>query len=211
MARFAEWLEPMAATLTQERFAGPEWVFERKLDGIRMLAFKQGKTVQLLSRNRLPQNAAYPSIVDAVARLPQHDLVIDGEATGVWGPRTGKAAYHVFDVLWIEGRSATGLPLDERRRILRTLPLRSPLQRVPELKEAAPWERACREGWEGVIAKRRTSTYEHRRSPHWLKMKCEATQELVVGGFTDPQGGRVGLGALLVGYFEKQKLQFAGK
>jgi bifunctional non-homologous end joining protein LigD len=74
-----------------------------------------------------------------------------------------------------------------------------------------PWERACSEGWEGVIAKRRSAPYEHRRSPHWLKMKCEATQELVVGGFTDPQGGRVGLGALLVGYFQKDDFIFAGK
>jgi bifunctional non-homologous end joining protein LigD len=70
---------------------------------------------------------------------------------------------------------------------------------------------ARREGWEGVIAKRRDSPYEHRRSPHWLKMKCEESQELVVGGFTDPQGKRVGLGALLVGYFEEQDFCFAGK
>ena len=83
--------------------------------------------------------------------------------------------------------------------------------RVPALDDPKPWDRACSEGWEGVIAKRRDSRYEHRRSPHWLKMKCEATQELVVGGFTDPQGARVGLGALLVGYFEGDDLVFAGK
>jgi len=95
--------------------------------------------------------------------------------------------------------------------LLKDLPLRTPLARVPEVKDDKPWERACSEGWEGVIAKRRTSTYEHRRSPHWLKMKCEASQELVVGGFTDPQGSRVGLGALLVGYFEGDDFVFAGK
>jgi bifunctional non-homologous end joining protein LigD len=82
---------------------------------------------------------------------------------------------------------------------------------VQALDDPAPWERAAREGWEGVIAKRRGSVYEHRRSPHWLKMKIEATQELVVGGFTDPQGARVGLGALLVGYFEGEEFVFAGK
>ena len=81
------------------------------------------------------------------------------------------------------------------------------MQRVAPLDDPKPWERACSEGWEGVIAKRRDSPYEHRRSPHWLKMKCEASQELVVGGFTDPQGGRVGLGALLVGYFERRRLR----
>ena len=91
------------------------------------------------------------------------------------------------------------------------MPLESPLSRVDALDDPKPWERACREGWEGVIAKRRGSRYEHRRSPHWLKMKCEATQELVVGGFTDPQGARVGLGALLVGYYEGDDLVFAGR
>jgi bifunctional non-homologous end joining protein LigD len=197
---FPEWVEPMAATLTQERFTGPEWIFERKLDGIRLLAFKQGTDVRLLSRNRLLQNASYPSIVDAIAKLPPHDVILDGEATGVWG-RAGRVAYHVFDILWLEGRDVTALPLDRRRALLHDLPLRSPLARVPSLEETKPWERACKDGWEGVIAKRRDSPYEHRRSPHWLKMKCEAPQELVVGGFTDPQGSRVGLGALLVGYF----------
>jgi len=207
---FPEWLEPMAATLTQERFAGPEWIFERKLDGIRLLAYKKGEDIRLFSRNRLPQNASYPSVVRAIADLPVHDVILDGEATGVWG-KQGKVAYHVFDVLWLDGRDVTSLPLEERRALLSELPLASPLARVAELREEKPWERACREGWEGVIAKRRDASYEHRRSPHWLKMKCEATQELVVGGFTDPQGGRVGLGALLVGYFEGDDFVFAGK
>jgi bifunctional non-homologous end joining protein LigD len=200
----------MAATLTQERFSGPDWIFERKLDGIRLLAFKHGQDVRLLSRNKLPQNAAYPSVVDAIARLPVHDVILDGEATGVWG-KQGKAAFHVFDIPWFDGRDVTALPLEERRALLSKLPLKAPLERVAELHDPKPWERACREGWEGVIAKRRDSPYEHRRSPHWLKMKCEATQELVIGGFTDPQGGRVGLGALLVGYFDNRDFVFAGK
>jgi bifunctional non-homologous end joining protein LigD len=105
----------------------------------------------------------------------------------------------------------TSRPLEARRALLSNLPIRSPLEQVPELIEPKPWERACKDGWEGVIAKRRDSLYEHRRSPHWLKMKCEATQELVVGGFTDPQGSRVGLGALLVGYFDDHDFVFAGK
>jgi bifunctional non-homologous end joining protein LigD len=200
----------MAATLTQERFEGPEWIFERKLDGIRLLAFKRGRAVRLLSRNRLPQNASYPSVVDAISSLPVRELILDGEATGVWG-RQGPVAYHVFDILWLDGRDLTSLPLDERRALLQKLPFRSPMRRVASLPGREPWKRACKEGWEGVIAKRRDSRYEHRRSPHWLKMKCEATQELVVGGFTDPQGSRVGLGALLVGYFEGEDFVFAGK
>lgn len=202
---FPEWVEPMAATLTQERFAGPEWIFERKFDGIRLLAFKKGRDVRLLSRNQLPQHN--PEIAAAVAELPSRHVILDGEVT--W--RGEKNAYYVFDVLWLDGRDVTRLPLDERRALLRALPLRSPLQRVAELNDPKPWERACAEGWEGVIAKRRDAPYEHRRSRHWLKMKCESSQELVVGGFTDPQGGRVGLGALLVGYYDGDDFVFAGK
>ncbi|MES1204637.1 MAG: RNA ligase family protein [Pseudomonadota bacterium] len=207
---FPEWVEPMAATLTRERFSGPEWVFERKLDGIRLLAFKDGAEVRLLSRNRLPQNLSYPSFVTAIRALAVRDVILDGEALGVWG-RRGEIAYHVFDVLWLDGRDVTSLPLDDRREILTSLPLRPPLVRVDRLDDDRPWDRACQEGWEGVVAKRRDSPYEHRRSPHWLKMKCEASQELVVGGFTEPQGKRVGLGALLVGFFEGDDFVFAGK
>jgi len=207
---FPTWFVPMAATLTQKRFTGPEWIFERKLDGIRVLAFKNGADVQLLSRNKLPLNGSYPAVVDAVAQLPVREVVLDGEATGAWG-RQGDADYHVFDILWIDGRDVTSLPLDDRRALLARLPLTRPLAHVAALDDPAPWERACREGWEGVIAKRRDAPYEHRRSPHWLKMKCELTQALVVGGFTDPQGARVGLGALLVGYFDGDDLVFSGK
>ena len=204
------WLEPMAATLTDQRFTGPEWTFERKLDGIRMLAFKQGSDVKLLSRNRLVLTGAYPSVAKAIAEIPVRDAIFDGEATWAWG-RQGKADYHVFDVLWLNGKSTTAKTLDERRALLAAIPFVLPVARVKEIKGDAPWERACREGWEGVIAKRRDAPYEHRRSKAWLKMKCEATQELVVGGFTDPQRSRVGLGALLVGYFEGPDFVFAGK
>jgi ATP-dependent DNA ligase len=203
---FPEWVVPMAATLTQERFEGPEWLFERKLDGIRMLAFKNGADVKLYSRNRLPQH--YPAVAEAIAALPVHDVILDGEAA--WDPAS-RIAYHIFDILWREGRSVTHLPLEARRALLQDLSLGTPLAHVPEVTDKKPWDRACREGWEGVIAKLRTSPYEHRRSSHWLKMKCEATQELVVGGFTDPQGSRVGLGALLVGYFDRNDFVFAGK
>ena len=210
MASLPIWLEPMAATLTRERFSGPEWIFERKLDGIRLLAFKRGHEVQLLSRNQLPQNAHYPELVSALAALPAGDAILDGEGLGVWG-RQHAPGYHLFDVLWIDGDDVTGLPLVQRRQLLERLPLQPPLHLVQRLPGTAPWEDACRQGWEGVVAKRLDSPYEHRRSPHWLKMKCEASQELVVGGFTEPEGKRRGLGALLVGYYEGEDLVFAGK
>jgi bifunctional non-homologous end joining protein LigD len=196
-----DWLEPMAATLTQERFAGAEWLFERKYDGIRLLAYKRGTSVKLYSRNRLEQHCR--GVAEAVAALPVGNAILDGEIAG--------GTYYVFDAMWIDGRDVTKLPLEERRALLAELPMRAPLARVEEIRDERPWERACAAGWEGVIAKRRGSVYEHRRSPQWLKMKCEEAQEFVVGGFTDPQGARLGLGALLVGYYEGEEFVFAGK
>jgi ATP-dependent DNA ligase len=204
MSAFPDWLVPMAATLTQDRFSGPEWRFERKYDGIRLIAFKQGADVRLFSRNRLPQNL--PNIEAAIARLPVDDAILDGEIT--WDLHS---AYHVFDVLWLNGERLTGRPLEERLALLERLPLKSPLHRVEPLDGASPWDRACAEGWEGVIAKRLGSVYEHRRSKSWLKMKCELKHDFIVGGFTDPRGSRVGLGALLVGHEEKGEFVFAGK
>jgi ATP-dependent DNA ligase len=205
MSSFPEWLVPMAATLTQERFSGPEWIFERKFDGIRLLAYKKGNDVQLFSRNHLPQNI--PAVQQAIERLPHHELILDGEIT--WPG--SKIAYHVFDIMWIDGRNVTTLPLEERRELLAQLPFEEPLHHVTLIDEPSPWERAEREGWEGVIAKRRDSIYEHRRSKQWLKMKCELSENFLIGGFTDPRGKRVGLGALLVGYHKDNDFVFAGK
>jgi len=207
---FPDWLAPMAATLTAERFTDPAWTFERKLDGIRVLAYKNGSDVHLWSRNRLPLTKAYPKVASAIAQLPIKSAILDGEATGAWG-KLGEADYYVFDVLWLDGRDVTALPLTERRRLLGGIPFRLPVARLLPLDVESPWAFACREGWEGVIAKRLDAPYEHRRSKHWLKMKCEEQQELVVGGFTDPQGSRVGLGALLLGYYEQDEFVFAGK
>jgi ATP-dependent DNA ligase len=199
-----EWLEPMAATLTEKRFNDPEWLFERKYDGIRLLAFKEAGDVRLITRYRKLQDI--PELAAAIGRLPARNLILDGELS--WDRYS---TYHVFDILWLDNLDVTGLPLDARRALLADLPLTAPMQRVPELHGAAPWDRACADGWEGVIAKRRDSPYEHKRSKHWLKMKCELTGDFVVGGFTDPLGSRVGLGALLVGYHQGDEFVYAGK
>ena len=195
----------MAATLTQQRFVGPEWVFERKFDGIRLLGFKKGTDVRLLSRNQLPQHL--PPVAQAIGSLPARNLILDGEMT--WS--AAAARFHVFDIMWLDDDDLRSRPLEDRRDALANLPLQSPLVLVERLHSERPWEQACAEGWEGVIAKRRGSLYEPRRSPAWLKMKCELTAQFVVGGFTDPQGVRVGLGALLVGHFNGDELLFAGK
>src|SRR5687767_2627763 len=115
-----DWLEPMAATLTQERFSGGNWLFERKFDGIRLLAYKRGDEVRLYSRNRLPQNL--PPLAAAVARLPVDEVILDGEVT--WD---GHSGYHVFDILWLNGHNVTALPLEDRRALLRELPFMEPI------------------------------------------------------------------------------------
>src|SRR3954447_24776150 len=97
----------MAATLTRERFADPEWVFERKLDGIRLLAFKRGREVRLLTRNQVLRNESYPTYVEAIAALPLADAILDGEATGMWEERDVASGYHLFDVLWLDGKDVT--------------------------------------------------------------------------------------------------------
>ena len=201
---FPEWIKPMAATLTEKRFTAREWLFERKYDGIRVLAFSHPDGVRLLSRNRLPQ--PLPSVAEAIAALPVDEIVLDGEVTWDDG-----LAYHVFDIMWLNGRDVMTLTLDERRALLDSLPFTAPLHRVPALDDREPWTRACAEGWEGVIAKRRDSRYEQRRSPHWLKMKCELTGEFLIGGFTDPQGSRQGLGAVLVGHYVDGEFVFVGR
>jgi ATP-dependent DNA ligase len=165
-----DWLEPMAATLTKDRFATPDWVYERKLDGIRLIAFKDGPDVRLLTRNRLSHAHHYPDVVKAIAALPVTNVILDGEAMGVWREHD-EVGLHVFDILSLGGEDLTQCTLDERRKRLEALPLRPPLYLVDRLTDAEPWERACAEGWGRVIAKRGDSVCEHRRSPHWRKMK----------------------------------------
>src|SRR5262245_20367257 len=140
MPKLPDWLEPMAATLTQERFSGAEWLFERKFDGIRLLSYKRGSEVQLFSRNRLPQHL--PAIAGAVARLPVDDVILDGEVT--WD---GQSGYHVFDIMWLDGTLVTSRPIEERRALLKNLPFEPPMRHVPLLHDPEPWERARREGW----------------------------------------------------------------
>src|SRR6185295_15502490 len=127
---FPDWIQPMAATLTQERFNGPEWIFERKFDGIRLLAYKKGSRVELFSRNRLPQTI--PALARAIGKLPHKELILDGEID--WH---GPCAYHVFDIMWLDGRDLTKLPLEERRALLHKLPLDQPLHRVTTLRDEA--------------------------------------------------------------------------
>jgi DNA ligase D-like protein (predicted ligase) len=211
----------MKAVLTDDRPAGPEWVFERKLDGIRCLAVKNGGRTRLYSRNELAQNDRYPDIAAALDADRADGFVIDGEAVAFVGDHDrfggGEGAvlfYYVFDVLFADGRDVRSLPLQERREILEgLLDWRDPLRTTDQMTGdgAALLADACRDGWEGLIAKRVGTSYVSTRSRDWLKLKCKHEQELVIGGYTAPRGSRTDLGALLVGHFEGDRLRYAGK
>jgi DNA ligase D-like protein (predicted ligase) len=212
---------PMKAVLTADRPAGPDWVFERKLDGIRCLAVKDGGRTRLYSRNELSLNDRYAGIASALDADPADGFVIDGEAVTFVGGRDrfggGDGAvlfYYVFDVLFAEGRDLRSLALEERRAVLESLlRWKDPLHVTEQVTGdgAALLADACRDGWEGLIAKRLGRAYVSTRSRDWLKLKCTAEQELVIGGFTAPRGSRTDLGALLVGHFEGDRLRYAGK
>src|SRR5829696_2394817 len=211
----------MKAVLSTDRPAGEGWVFERKLDGIRCLAVKDGGRTRLFSRNELSLNDRYPSIAAALDQDPANEFVIDGEAVAFVGGRDrfggGEGAvllYYVFDVLVADGRDVRNLPLEERRQTLEgVLDWKDPLRMTDQVTGdgAELLEEACRDGWEGLIAKRLGTPYVSTRSRDWLKLKCTRAQELVIGGFTAPKGSRTDLGALLVGYFEGDRLRYAGK
>jgi bifunctional non-homologous end joining protein LigD len=221
-----DWVEPMKAVLTEERFSDPDWIFERKLDGIRCLAFKPDRQVRMLSRNKLSLNARFPEVAQSLEQDRAAGFVIDGEVVAFAGRQTSFAAlqqrgerpvriyYYVFDLLYHEGRDVTALPLRERKALLRkALTFDGPIRLTQHRNRdgEALFREACRKGWEGLIAKRADSPYVHGRSRDWLKFKCGFEQELVIGGFTPPRGSRTEFGALLVGYHDRGKLRYAGK
>ena len=230
------WMDPELATLTRDRFSDPGWIFERKLDGERCLAFRSGTGVRLMTRNQKEDTSTYPEITQALTAQRAGDFIIDGEIVafddgqtrfarlqqrlGVRHPGPDLLAavpvsYYIFDVLWADGRDLRPLPLRQRKRILRDLLTFADPLRFTEHVDTdgeAYYRQACASGWEGVIAKRADAPYHAGRSRDWLKFKCESGQEFVIGGFTDPQGARTGFGALLLGYYDPgHQLVYAGK
>jgi DNA ligase D-like protein (predicted ligase) len=231
------WLEPELATLTEERFSDPAWIFERKLDGERCLAFTGGGGVRLMTRNQHEITSTFPEIAGALAAAQSREpCIVDGEIVAFDGSQTRferlqqrlgqtrpseallvavPAYFFLFDVLYADDRDTRPLPLLERKRALRGLlsfddPLRYTEHRDTEGE--AYYREACRLGWEGLIAKRASSPYRAGRTRDWLKFKCITGQEFVIGGFTDPQRSRIGFGALLLGYYDNRgRLVYAGK
>jgi DNA ligase D-like protein (predicted ligase) len=231
-------MEPMLATLSHEHFSDPEWLYERKLDGERCLVFRNGDDVCLMSRNQEEINTQYPELAEAIAAMDEEHFIADGEIVafdengissferlqGRINLSTEKEAresdvdvyLYLFDILYLRGYDTTQVPLRQRKKLLEQAFSFSKADLVcfvPHRVEEGVkyYEEACDKGWEGVIAKDGNSAYVHSRSRKWLKFKCVHQQELVVGGYTDPQGERIGFGALLLGYYEDDKLRYAGK
>jgi DNA ligase D-like protein (predicted ligase) len=227
--------EPMKAKLGERPFSDPDWVFERKLDGIRAIARREGGPVTLTSRTGNDLSPSYPELIEALEAEAATDFVADGEIVAFDGNQTSFAKLqgrmqvkdprlarltgipvflYLFDLLRFDGHDLTGLPLRARKAALRrAFSFHGPVRYTPHRNEHGErfFREACANGWEGLIAKRADSTYSHSRSGNWIKLKCGHEQELVIGGFTPPQGSRRHFGALLVGYYEDGELRYAGK
>lgn len=231
------WIPPMLATLTESLPKQGKWLYEPKLDGVRALIYASGGSVRIYSRNRKPLNDAYPELVDALRPAIRGDAVLDGEIVafdverGITSfsrlqqrmqlrdpvrARRSQVEVHLylFDCLYYEGVDLTALPLVDRKSVLRDVVwFDDPIRFTPyrTIGSAAMLREACAEGAEGILAKRSDSRYVSARSTDWLKIKCQRRQELVIGGYTAPQGSRERLGALLVGHYDGKSLRYAGK
>jgi DNA ligase D-like protein (predicted ligase) len=233
--RMPEWTAPMLATLTDERFSSPEWIYERKLDGVRCLAFRRRGRVAIYTRNRNRLNDTYPELEQILLEQPREKFIVDGEIVAFKGNNTSfsrlqkrsgigdreqarasgvKVYLYLFDLLFLDGSDITALPLRARKGLLLGNfefddGLRYSRHRNTDGEDY--YQDACKKGWEGLIAKRADAPYRHGRSRDWLKFKCVNRQELVICGYTDPQGSRKGFGALLLGYYEGEELRYAGR
>ncbi len=231
---FPDWEEPMLAKLTHDYFDDENWIYERKLDGVRCLVYYSGKEISLKSRNKNELNDTYPELAEELKKQPG-SFVSDGEIVTFSGNVTSfsrlqkriniddpdearatgiKVYLYLFDLLYLEEYDITRLELRTRKKILkRALELKDPIRFTPHRNETGKkyLEEACQKGWEGIIAKDGRASYKHTRSKKWLKFKCSMRQEFVIGGFTDPKGERIGFGALLLGYYQNDALQYAGQ
>jgi len=230
-----KWVAPMLATLTDARFSREGWLFEPKWDGERCLVFRRERDLNLFSRNRIRLDEKYPEIVAALRRQRIDSFIADGEIVAFKDGITSFAKLqermkvarpsedllrsvpvwlYLFDLLYLDHYDIRQVPLQYRKEILgSTFEFRDSLQFTEhrERDGEAYFRRACRGGWEGVIAKNGDSTYISRRTRDWLKFKCRHEQEFVIGGYTDPRGSRIGFGALLLGFYRRRRLIYAGR
>jgi bifunctional non-homologous end joining protein LigD len=217
-------VSPMLATLVAKPFHRPGWIYEEKYDGIRILAYKEGKKVSLVSRNGKDRTAGFAGIARAIAGLEAETLLLDGELVIFDTHRVshfqllqkgkGSPRYAVFDCLYHDGEDLRQQPLMARRQVLEKA-VRPSDELLLSVRLAengmAAFEVAKRRGFEGLIAKNTAAAYEERRSAQWLKVKVNRQQEFVIGGYTAPAGSRLHFGALLLGVYDRGKLMYVGK
>ena len=217
-------VQPMLATLVAEPFDRPGWVYEEKYDGDRMLAFKTGARVLLLSRNGKDRTGRFTTIAAAIAALRPAALLLDGEVVVFDRKRVsrfqllqqekGAAVYVVFDCLFVNGKDLRREPLSARRATLEEVVSSKGVLRLSQRLAAnglAAYKLAKRRGYEGLVAKNLSSPYIGKRSSFWLKVKVHQEDEFVIAGYTLPEGSRKYFGALLLGAYERGQLHYVGK
>jgi bifunctional non-homologous end joining protein LigD len=217
-------VRPMLATLVPQPFDKPGWIFEEKYDGYRILAYKEGARVTLISRNGKDRTATYPAVAETVAALAAETLLLDGEVVAFDRKRVsrfqllqegkGTPSYAVFDCLYVNGRDLRKEPLSVRREAMgKAVGLRKII--FPSHKLASnglrAYEAAEEKGYEGLVAKDFSSPYVEGRSSYWLKVKVHQEEEFVIAGYTAPTGTRVHFGALLLGGYHDGELYYVGK
>jgi len=209
---------PQLAQLVKTPPEGAEWIHELKYDGYRIGCRIDGKRIELISRNGKDWTHAYPAVVKAAGDLKVQSALLDGEVCMVLPDgRTSFQAlqnagsepqatlvYFVFDILYLNGRSLLGQPLHRRKAALHEVVRGSRIQYAEHIEGsgADAFREACRLGAEGIVSKRHDQPYMSGKRTGWVKTKCVQRQEFVIGGFTDPEGSRQGIGALLVGYYD---------
>ena len=214
----------MLPTLVAEPFDRPGWVYEEKYDGYRILAYKEGKRVRLLSRNEIDRTDRFPNIAAAIVKLRPPTLLLDGEVVSfdkkavsrfqLLQESAGDPVYAVFDCLFCAGHDLRRAPLSERRDTLEKLIASNKallLSRRLAANGMDAFRTAQRRGYEGLVAKDLTSAYVQGRSRFWLKVKVHQEDEFVIAGFTKPTGSRLHFGALLLGAYQNGKLRYVGK
>lgn len=230
-------IPPMLATLTDDYFSSNDWIYEHKYDGVRALMFKKNGSVQLISRNRNSMNNSYPEIAQALEQQTSDNFIMDGEIVALDGSISNfellqsrinlqdlesikskskkvPIAVCIFDLMYVDGYDIRALPLLVRKELLKKLLHYNHILLYSQHISGDGikfFHKACKAKWEGVMAKKIDSAYLGKRSRDWLKFKCIMQQELVIGGYTSPEGARKNFGALLVGYYDKGKLRYAGK
>ena len=223
-------IDPMLSTLATKPFDDDDWIFEIKWDGFRVQAVVDDGKVKVWTRNLKDAETYFPKLLSPPRWIEAQQAIVDGEVvaldedgrpdfsllqTKLGGKNTGGLMYQAFDLLYLDGRSLLGVPLEDRKRLLKSVLREHPRVRFSahvEREGKAFYDAATANGLEGIVAKLRRSPYEPgRRSPAWLKIKIRPEQELVVGGWTPGSGNAKDLGAVAVGVYEGDKLRFAGK